>query len=303
MLNKPFISLFTDFGFKKIFGSKQNKDILIDLLNTLFAQFLKYDTIIDVQYLKNDQQGKDTKDRTAIFDLHCKTERGFLFIVELQRVKQIFFKDRSLFYASYALQEQGEKGEWNYRLTPVFVVCFLNFLLNDQNQNPDKAISHIQLMDTETHEIFYDKLTFVYVEMPKFKKQPHELTTNLDKWLYLFQNMGNFDKIPPEADNQIFLKLFAQCEIAKYKPKDRLMYEESWKRANDLFAVTEYATMEGREKGKEIGVEIGVGIGVEKQKRIGVKKGVEKGFSNELISELNDISIAEVEKIRKELGI
>ncbi len=142
----------------------------------------------------------------------------------------------------------------------------------------------------EEPEIFYDKLTFVYIEMPKFTKKSNELEGILDKWLYVLKNMNKLDKIPKKASEEIFLKLFLQCEIAKYNPQERDMYEESWKRANDWYAILETAKIEGETVGEARNE-------IRKNQEI-ITNGVKRGLSNEILSELTNLSIAEIENIR-----
>lgn len=99
-----YLNPLTDFGFKKLFGEEPHKDLLISFLNTLLPE---HHQIADLHYSKNEYQGITPTDRKAIFDLHCMSERGERFIVELQKVKQLYFKDRSVYYSSFAIQEQA----------------------------------------------------------------------------------------------------------------------------------------------------------------------------------------------------
>jgi predicted transposase/invertase (TIGR01784 family) len=117
-----YIDLFTDFGFKKVFGEEPNKDLLISFLNTLLPA--KHQ-IAELEYSRNEWQGVSALDRKAIFDLHCKTLDGTYFLVELQKAKQNYFKDRSPYYASFQIQEQGQKGEWDFCLQAVYTIGIL----------------------------------------------------------------------------------------------------------------------------------------------------------------------------------
>lgn len=99
-----YINPFTDFGFKKIFGSEVNKELLIAFLNTLLPP--EAGTVADLSFLPNEQVGRSEYDRRAIFDLYCENEKGEKFIVEMQRAKQNYFKDRSVFYATFPIQQQ-----------------------------------------------------------------------------------------------------------------------------------------------------------------------------------------------------
>ena len=111
-----FINPFTDFGFKKIFGEEYNKDLLIDFLNSILS--LK-SPIADVTYGSQEKLPIKKEDRKSIVDIYCESEDGSKFIVEMQKTKQLYFRDRSLLYASYPIVQQAKKGNWNYKLPPV----------------------------------------------------------------------------------------------------------------------------------------------------------------------------------------
>jgi predicted transposase/invertase (TIGR01784 family) len=237
---EKYINLFTDFGFKKIFGTDMNKDLLIDFLNELLKDREK---IKNLTYLKTEHLGSSQEDRKAVFDLYCENEQGEKFIVELQKVPQEFFKDRSIYYATFAVQEQAIRGkEWKYELKGVYTVAILDFKFD----NHEKFQWNIKLIDVETQRIFYDKLSFVYLEMPKFNKTEEELETHFDKWLYVIKNLHKLDKIPDKIRNRIFQKLFEQAEIAKYDEKERTAYQESKKHYLDLKSALVTSFKEGQ---------------------------------------------------------
>jgi predicted transposase/invertase (TIGR01784 family) len=301
-----YINLFTDFGFKRIFGTEKNKDLLIDFLNTLLEKEIS--PIQRLTYLNNERLGKQAKDRKAFFDLYCENQQGEKFIIELQKAEQAFFKDRSIYYATFPIQEQALKGKWNYELTPVYTISIMNFIFD--NDFPEQVISRVELRERDTNRLFFDKLKFVYIEIPKFHKKNTELQSNLDKWLYVFRNMHQLEKMPNEVQQGVFLKLFKECEIAQYKPKELMEYEQSWKELNDMFAVLSTAEKKGErigiEKGERIGIEKGERIGIEKGERIGIEKiainAIKKGFDNVIIQELTGLDIASIERIRKNLN-
>ncbi len=120
MGKEKYINPFTDFGFKRLFGSEFNKDLLIDFLNQVLD---KRERIKDLTYLNTEHQGLTEADRRAVFDLYCENEEGEKFIIEVQNVRQEFFKDRSLFYATFPIQSQVPKGnDWDYELKAVYMV-------------------------------------------------------------------------------------------------------------------------------------------------------------------------------------
>jgi predicted transposase/invertase (TIGR01784 family) len=119
MENKEkFINPFTDFGFKKLFGTELNKDLLIGFLNEVVLP--KQRKIAELTYGKNDHLGKSEIDRKAIYDLYCLGSNGERFIVEMQKAKQNYFKDRSVFYATFPIQEQAQRGDWDFKLSEIY---------------------------------------------------------------------------------------------------------------------------------------------------------------------------------------
>ena len=109
--NGRYINPYTDFGFKKLFGTEMNKDLLISFLNALFHG--EKGEITDVQYLNGEHLGEGYGDRRSIFDVYCMTDDGSRFIVEMQKAEQEYFKDRSLYYSTAAIREQAEIAKYN----------------------------------------------------------------------------------------------------------------------------------------------------------------------------------------------
>ncbi|NEO86021.1 MAG: Rpn family recombination-promoting nuclease/putative transposase [Spirulina sp. SIO3F2] len=253
---EKYINPFTDYGFKKLFGEEPNKDLLLDFLNEL----LKDDQgeIKSIRYIKNEHLGDTAVDRKVIFDLYCENERGEKFIVELQKAKQNFFKDRTVFYSTFPIREQAKRGEWDYKLEPVYAIAILDFVFEEDKEKPNKYRYDVKLTDIETHKIFYDKLTFVYLEMPKFNKTVEQLTTRFDKWLYLLRNLTKIQEIPEALQEEIFNKAFHEAEIARFNPEQVQSYENSLKYYRDLQNTMDTAWGEGRTVGREEGIEIGI---------------------------------------------
>lgn len=252
---EKYINPFTDFGFKKLFGEEANADLLIDFLNALL--FENAAQIVELTFLKNEQLGATPVDRRAVFDLYCQNERGEKFIVELQKAKQKFFKDRSLYYATFAVQEQARVGEWDFQLNAVYSVSIMDFVFDEESEHEDKFRHDVQLVETATNRVFYSKLRFVYLEMPKFNKSEDELESNSDKWLYVLKNLARLQDVPPKVQERIFLKMFQAAEIAQYNPQERQAYQDSIKYYRDLKNVIDTANTEGREEGRQIGIEEG----------------------------------------------
>jgi len=242
-----YINPFTDFGFKKLFGTEVNRDLLMDFLNELIHGKGK---INEVNYLNSEQLGRSEEDRRAVYDIYCKTETGETFIVEMQKAKLNFFKDRSVYYASFPIRDQGMKGDWNYQLKAVYTVGVLNFVFNETRDDKEYYHSEVQLMDTRKKTVFYDKLTFIYLEMPKFNKRVDELETRFEKWMYVLKNLPKLQELPSQLQERIFEKIFHVAEIAKLNRQEIAEYEDSLKKYRDLYSAIETARMEGELKGE-----------------------------------------------------
>lgn len=248
-----YINPYTDFGFKKLFGTEMNKDLLISFLNALFSGTKK--EITDVQYLNSEHLGDGYGDRRAVFDVYCMTEDGGRFIVEMQKAEQTYFRDRSIYYSTFAIREQAPKGkEWDYHLEDVYTIGVLNFKFPDGEYPADSYRHEIKLKDVEDNHVFYDKLTFVYLEMPKFNKMEDELETMFDKWMFVLRNLGRLLDRPKALQDRIFQKVFEQAEIARYTREERREYEASIKNYWDYYSTMKTATDKAIAKGRAEGL-------------------------------------------------
>ena len=279
-MKERYLHPLTDFGFKKLFGTEPNKILLIDFLNQLLPS---HHQIENLTYTKNEQVSSSPDDRKAIFDLFCESSEGNKFIVEIQRARQTFFLDRSVFYSSFPIREQAKRGDWNYELRPVYIVAILDFEIVGLQLGQD-LLHKVQLRD-EKHRLFYDKLTHIYIELPKFTKVQEELETKFDKWLYVFRHLAELDKKPQKLKERIFERLFEAAEIAQMSPEDRDNYESDLKKYRDYYGTLNTAKDEGLQEGREErSYEIARGM---KQKEISI----------ELIAELTGLSTEEIEKL------
>ena len=278
-----YINLFTDYGFKKIFGEEPNKNLLLDFLNELLRE--EQGEIRDLTYLKTEQLGDTDIDRKAIFDLYCENERGEKFIVELQKSKQNFFKDRALYYSTFPIREQAERGDWNFELKAVYTVAILDFVFDEDKNQPEKYRYDVKLTDIDTNKVFYDKLTFIYLEMPKFSKRLEELTTRFDKWLYVIRNLNRLERIPDTLREKVFEQLFDTAEIARFTPDQVRSYEKSLRYYRDMKNSLDTAFEEGIE------------VGEQKKERQIVINALDQGLDFQIISALTGLSVDAVEKI------
>ena len=243
-----YVNPYTDFGFKLLFGTAMNKELLISFLNSLLHG---REVIKDVTYLNAEHLGTQEYDRKAVFDVYCENEQGEKFLVEMQKGEQQFFKDRSVFYSTFPIREQAKRGNWDYELKAVYTIGILNFIFEE---NDDSYFHHeVKLVDMRSKEVFYDKLTFVYLEMPKFNKGEHELVTMFDKWLFVLRNLATLLERPVALQERVFTRLFEASEIAKFSKRELCEYEDSLKNFRDMYSVIATAEQKGEARGRAEG--------------------------------------------------
>jgi predicted transposase/invertase (TIGR01784 family) len=242
-IRTKYVNPLTDFGFKLLFGIKE---AMLNFLNSILEI---EGGIIDLTYDNVEIPPHSEEERKASFDLHCTTGTGEQLIIEMQNRSQPFYKDRTLYYASFKIQAEAPIGkDWNFQLPPIYSVNIVNFKLKTigqielpkpkksrkENEPEKKYVTTAQLFDKDTKELFYDKLTFIYLELPNFNKKEDELKTDTDKWMYVLKNLSKLDALPESLQNEMFEKVFQAAEIAKMTKKAKNNYYNSLKHYRDM---------------------------------------------------------------------
>jgi predicted transposase/invertase (TIGR01784 family) len=222
--------------------------------------------------------------------------------VELQKAKQNFFKDRSVSYATFPIREQAERGDkWNFELAAVYCIGILDFVFDEDRDNPDYL--HTVQLKNQRNAVFYDKLTFVYLEMPKFHKTEAELGSQTDKWLYFIKYLSGLEEIPVPLHEEIFERAFQTAEIAQFNPAQVLAYENSLKYYRDLQNVMDTAIEEAEERGRTEDIEQGLQQGLqqgleegERRKQIEIARSLKQmGLSPSDIAKATGLSVTDIE--------
>lgn len=294
-MKAKYVNPFTDFGFKKIFGEEASKPMLLDFLNALLPERNK---IVALSFKNTEQLGRTEADKKAIYDIYCENESGEKFIVELQKAKQNYFRERALYYSTFPIREQAEKGDWNFNLKAVYCIGILDFTFDDYESEPEKSeVVHTIKLKNQNGKTFYEKLTYIYLEMPNFKFEEAELKTRLDKWLYFIKHLEDFQNIPAMFKDDIFTQAFEKAEIAKFDEAELDRYEYSLKvfrdNKNTFDYAIETASKEALEKGREEGIEQGTEIG----KKETAKNLKSLGISLDIISKSTGLTNEEIEQL------
>jgi predicted transposase/invertase (TIGR01784 family) len=289
---RRYLNPLLDYGFKKLFGQESNKRFLIAFLNELLPADKQ---IEDLKYSNPEHQGESQDQRIVIFDVLCHGKDGEVFLIEIQQVKQDYFKDRAVYYAARQISNQSEKGrKWEYGYKAVHVIAILGkFTLDDE---PSQRYLHdIALRDQDTSKQFYDKIRFVFIELLKFTKSENELVTGLDKWLFTLKNMSQLAEIPASFTEEIFIDFFKTAEILTdmERTQEEIRQKIEW----DHYAILQTAKREGVREGVREGAKEGIKKGRAEEKLELARKFKQQGVSLETIKAATNLSIEEIQKL------
>ena len=282
-----YINPYTDYGFKYLFGTEPNKDITLELLNALLQG---KEVIKSLTLLPTEQLGDTKDDRRSVFDIYCKNEKGEIIIIEMQKADQQWFKDRSVYYSSFPIRQQGEKGQWRFGLKTVYTIGILDFVFDEDKDDKEYYHHVVQLMDVNTKTVFYDKLTYIYLEMPKFQKTEAELKTMTDKWLYALKNLPRLLERPAALQERIFKKFFEVAEIGNLSKEEYAKYFESEKVYYDNDGAIRTAEAKGLAKGRAEGR----AEGIEENKRANARRMKADNMDINLISKYTGLTAEEI---------
>ena len=267
-----FINPRVDWAFKRIFGSDDTKECLITFLNGVFeGEFI----IKDVKHLKTEQTRHQKRERGVIFDVACVTDEGRHIIVEMQKKEQRYFVDRALYYSSKAIVEQAKLGEWDFHLTPVYTVCFMDFIaetgiprqfrtdiglgLFDEDVLADEKPQKRKTSKTKKTKAWqlsglrygFEKMRVVFLQLPLFEKKELECMEIFDCWIYVLNNMEHLKEIPFLDKYPVFRKLAAIGDLQKLTPEEREYYEDDIKVMRDLYATDKWEKEKRRKELEE----------------------------------------------------
>lgn len=271
-----FINPFTDVGFKRIFGQEFSKPLLLDFLNNL----LKGErAITDLTFLDKEQPAVYRDDRSLIYDVYCKTDKGERIIVEMQNKEQPNFADRCLFYFSQAVSRQGEKGaDWDYHIDAVYMIAFINFHMDGLG---DAFRTDLALANMRTKDIVTDKERFIFLQLPNFTKEADECENDFERWIYVLKNMEILDRMPWVAKNSVFHRLAEVGEVSNLSREERIKYDAAIRHFRDTLNVMRGAEEKGMLKAN--------------RKTAKTLKGM--GMNIDAISKATGLSKEEIEKL------
>ena len=306
-----YADLLDDDVFKLVFGRESTKDVMIEFLN----QVIPDRKIADLEFIDKEMHPVERDSKGSVYDMFCKTDDGSRIIVEVQRRKQPFYPERALYYSTFQIQRQVEAGAEAYDFLPVYVVNILDFQIDKDSSCCGKFRSVYRLYEEDSHRLLTDRVTFIFIELPKFTKTLDELDGNvLEGMLFCFKNMSILDDRPEVLDHQIFAKIFEVSELYNMdkETRDKVLHKMTTER--DLRNQMAYARKEaieeglaeGRAEGRVEGRAEGRAEGRVEGRAEGRAEGVMEvarrmlaaGMDRVVIAEMTGLSIGKIEELK-----
>lgn len=270
-----------DFAFKKLFGSEENKEILISFINSIISE----ENQIKNLELKNPYNISNYKNgKMTILDIKAVDENGTWYDIEMQIAEQGFYDKRALYYWSKVYSDQLESG-YDFtilRKTIAINILDFNYLKEEDFHNTYK------IYNQKTKEEFSDLFEMHFIELTKFKKDYKDLKTALDRWVTFLNKAYEIekDKIPMElAEDENIRKAVESLEIMYLDKEEREIYENDLKAMRIHKAEIKTAEEKGIQKG-------------EKNKALEIAKNLLDVLDNETISVKTGLTIEEIQKLR-----
>lgn len=245
-----YADLLDDEVFKLVFGQESSKDVMIEFLN----QVIPDRTIVDVEYLDKEMHPKEREKKKSVYDLFCRTDDGTRVIVELQKRKQDDYAERMLYYSMHQILKQVDAGDSSYGFCPVYVISIMDFTISPNDGLPTVRTVY-RLQEVEYHKQLTDRLTYIFIELPKFRKSVTELDGDVLEGMYFcLKNMPHLQDRPEVLTHDVFDKIFTITEFLNMDEDTRTKIRKNMTTERDFKNQLAYARKEGREEGREEGL-------------------------------------------------
>ena len=282
IIRTRYLKLTNDFAFKLVF--ERDKNLLIALLNDILKK-----NIDSIEYIPNEIQGATKDGKKVLIDVHCKSQKEE-FIVEMQNVDEENFKSRLLYYGASDIHNQLPKGA-QYNFAPVYVIALMNFRYPHKDADENKLVYNYVLSETESHEVFSDKLKFILCELDRMQDRdiPGVNADPVRQCLWIIKNLCNFagDEVDIPERYRPILRI---ARISDLEENDIENYITSMLSEDNIQAYTNAAFSNGLREGLEKGREA---------ERIEIAKSMlAKGYPVNAIADLTGLSLEEIDKLK-----
>lgn len=288
-----------DIAFKKIFGTEKNKDILIHFLNDMIV-FKDNGHIVDVSFLKTDQNPDTSLNKTSIVDILCTDQNENIYVVEMQVASEAGFEKRAQYYAAKAYCSQAYAGGKYQNLKEVIFLAIADFVMfpNKKAYKSDHVI-----LDKDNYDHDLKDFSFTFIELPKFKKDIDHLTSMAEKWTYFFKHAEDTSEEELQkltASDQIIKRAFHELDRFSWNAVELRTYDQMEKYINCYHASMDKKFDDGKAVGKEEGEAIGIAKGIALEKANIAKNLIASGMDLEKVQEITELNMELLQELASE---
>ncbi|ETO07633.1 hypothetical protein RFI_29758, partial [Reticulomyxa filosa] len=285
-----------DLAFKKVFS---DKGIMKDFLNSILGE--SWGSIIEeIEFIPTEEIPDLGQGKRSIFDLKCRDQEGNWFVIEMQNRKQLHFLERVQFYASHTYVSQLSRGGMHKGLLPVILIA-----ISKEKILPSDVgyISYHKTKEEMTNKQHLFALSYVFIELEKFKKKENELKSIEDYWLYFLANSQGSGEPPVSVKDPFVLKAYDRLERFNWSEGEY----DAYIRARLLAEAEEMTLQDNLQNAREEGLKEGEAKGLKEGKEEGLKEArwqiaksmlEKKSFDLQDISKITGLSIEELNKLK-----
>ena len=187
-----FIDPKIDFAFKKIFGSSDSKDILINFLNAILYE--AQPLIEDLEIIDSQPENPTLGVQETRLDVKATINGDRIALVEIQLINVPSFGNRVLYNAAKSYSQQLTGKDRYERLKTVISLKIADF---EMFENQPEFMSRFVFQEKEQQfECPDTAIELVFIELPKFSKELAALETTADQWIYFLKNTSTLETVP-----------------------------------------------------------------------------------------------------------
>ena len=285
-----------DYAFKKLFGTEENKDIMIEFIS-LVTQLHKGD-FDDVRIENSEYIPRFYNDKTGRLDIKIRLHDGRKIDVEMQNTYFDYYPKRSIFYCSKLIHEHFMSGFQYMQLKK----CIAINVLNSPFTLSRKVHSIYQIRETEEQTLLDELLEIHFLDLTKL---PKENLTSLEKWLMFIKTDNKEERQMLSQGNPVMAKANNVMDIFYMDEQERKRYEAAWEYESDRLSMINESERKGLERGKLLGLAEGKSLGFAEGESQGSRQAkletarnlLQFGLSVENIAQATGLTKAEVEAL------
>jgi predicted transposase/invertase (TIGR01784 family) len=285
-----------DFAFKRLFGAKGHRRVLVCLLNSILKgdPEIKEIELDNTEIVRDSEEGKDVR-----LDIEARTPEGTIVSVEIQCINKGEIINRSAFYQAKLMERELKTGESYNKIPNMISIWIADYPATNRKHHSNEIVYMYKGTEKDPVEIATNKFRTFIIELSKIEYKNIHRADMFSVWMMFIKHPemipGEFLSIPEvgEAMNEL--------TFLSYNKEFRREYEARQKLINDEYSAITVATDKGREEGieegKKEGIEEGRKKGIKEGKKEGKQEGIKEGLKKTALLMLRDnVPVATVAK-------